>query len=557
MKLYVILGLFFLILATASIGVAKGTYINIKGKKINLKLISLIVYIAVVFFMYIKMPNAFYPTLVMYVILPSTLVGALLYLYDNNNEDNSKIDPNLDLKLVASNGSIVIKNIDAGVHILAGSGAGKTSCVVYPILKFFAETKRAGFIYDYKDGELTEIAIPLFKERLKIVSIHRPEISTRVNPIDPKYLKDEKNINSIVKVLLENLNAIDGGSGATGGNKFFYDGAESIMSATILAFKMSAPQYCTLPHVIAFLLAADFINSREEQTLNNQPIEPMAKLKRFLTMNKRVQIQASTFLLGINSQRQSASVLSTLASALRKIAYPDAFWALSKNEIDLDVNNPDVDVVISFVNEPKNAPAITPLLSCLIESTMKQMMGRFCKPSFIAEDEAATMKQGNLAETVSTMRSFGTSTIYCTQDISQGIVQYGDAGYRKITSNLSTQIFGKANDPKSAEFFEEYSEVKKEQTTSKTNSGNSLFGDGRQSTTRGEKEVAKIRKHEFMKFKTGTFAVFSAGKQKVMRFPKPNIEVSPLPNPTDNMRFNIELNYNKIIEEMIAYAEKL
>ena len=553
-KLYTILGILFLILAIASVSVAKGTYLDKKKKQYSVKLIGLIVYIVVVFFMYVKMPNAFYPTLVMYVILPATLIGALSYLY-SGSEDNSKLDPNLDLKLVASNGSIVIKNIDAGVHILAGSGAGKTSCVVYPILKFFAENKRAGFIYDYKDGELTEIAIPLFKERLKIVSIHRPDISTRVNPIDPKYLKDEKNINSIVKVLLENLNAIDGGSGATGGNKFFYDGAESIMSATILAFKMTAPQYCTLPHVIAFLLAADFINSKEE-TLDNQPVEPMAKLKRFLTMNKRVQMQASTFLLGINSQRQSASVLSTLASALRKVAYPDAFWALSKNELDLNVNNPDVDMVISFINEPKNAPAITPLLSCLIESTMKQMMERFCKPSFIAEDEGATMKQGNLAETVSTMRSFGTSTVYCTQDVSQGNVQYGVDGYRKITSNLSTQIFGKANDPKSAEFYEEYSEVKKVQTTSKTNSGNSLFGDGRQSTTKGEKEVAKIRKHEFMKFKTGTFAVFSGGKQKIMHFPKPNIEISPLPN-TNNMRSNIELNYNNIIEEMITYAENL
>lgn len=546
---YVILGIFFVVLLFA-------TLVMIKGKGGIIKLISLAVYLGVVGFMYIKMPNSFYPTLLLYVVGPATLAGALWHLLETSGEDNSKLDPTNDLRLVASNGSIVIRGINSGVHILAGSGAGKTSCIVYPILKFFAETNRTGFIYDYKDGELTEVAIPLFKERLKIVSIHRPDISTRVNPIDPKYLRDEKNINSIVKVLLENLNAIDGGTGSTGGNKFFYDGAESIMSATILAFKMTAPQYCTLPHVIAFLLAADFMS--KEETLDNQPVEPMAKLKRFLTMNKRVQIQASTFLLGINSQKQSASVLSTLASALRKIAYPDAFWALSKNELDLNVNSPDVNMVISFINEPKNAPAITPLLSCLVESTMKQMMGREdCLPSFIAEDEAATMKQGSLAETVSTMRSFGTSTIYCTQDISQGIVQYGDDGYRKITSNLSTQIFGKANDPKTAKFFEEYSELKKDKTFSKTNSGNSLFGDGRQSTTQGEKEVAKIRMHEFMKFKTGTFAVFSAGKQKVMHFPRPSIEVSPLPKINDNMRLNIELNYNTIIDEMIAYAENL
>lgn len=552
-KMYIVLGILFLILSCASIGVTQKTKLDIKGAKFKVNLISIIVYIATVFFMYVKMPNVFYPTLVMYVILPATLVGALWYLYVESGDDgNNKLDPKKDLKLIATNGNIVIKNIDMGVHILAGSGAGKTSCVVYPILKFFAETERTGFIYDYKDGELTEIAIPLFKDRLKIVSVHRPDISTRVNPIDPKYLGDEKSVNSIVKVLLKNLNAADGGGGE---NNFFYDAAESLFSASVLAFKMTRPEYCTIPHVIAFLLAVDFMNKSEEDLAENEK-QAMPKLSRFLTMNKRVQIQASPFLLGLGSERQSASVLSTLANALRKVAYPDSFWALSKNELDLNVNSPDVNMVISFLNEPKNAPAITPLLACLIESTMKQMMVRGCLPSFIVEDEAATMKQLSLAETVATMRSFGTSTIYCTQDISQGNVQYGADGYRKITANLSTQVFGKANDPKSAEFYEGYSEIKKDKTTSKTNSGNSLFGDGRQSTTKGEREIAKIRKHEFMKFKTGTFAVFSGGKQKVMHFPRPNIEVSPLPT-TDKMRANIELNYNKIIEEMLKYAEDL
>lgn len=545
-NLYVILGIFFVVLLFA-------TLVMIKGKGGIIKLISLAVYLGVVGFMYIKMPNSFYPTLLLYVVGPATLAGALWHLLETSGEDNSKLDPTNDLRLVASNGSIVIRGINSGVHILAGSGAGKTSCIVYPILKFFAETNRTGFIYDYKDGELTEIAIPLFKERLKIVSIHRPDISTRVNPIDPKYLTDEKSINSIVKVLLNNLNGVDASKG--GDNNFFYDGAESLFSATVLAFKMTRPEFCTIPHVIAFLLAVDFISKSEEDLAENEK-QAMPKLNRFLTMNKRVQIQASPFLLGLGSERQSAAVLSTLANALRKIAYPDSFWALSQNELDLNVNSPDVNKVICFLNEPKNAPAITPLLACLIESTMKQMMVRNCLPSFIAEDEAATMKQLSLAETVATMRSFGTSTIYCTQDISQGNVQYGVDGYRKITANLSTQIFGKANDPKSAEFYEGYSELKKDKTFSKTNSGNTLFGDGRQSTTQGEKEVATIRKHEFMKFKTGTFAIFSAGKQKVMHFPRPNIEVSPLPN-TDNLRTNIELNYNNIIEEMLAYAENL
>ena len=542
--IYIVLGTIFVMLSIASIAIVRGTN--------TVKLISLGVYLAVMGFLYIKMPNSFFSTIFPYVIMPSVLVGALMYLYGGKGEEpiNKKnLDPVKDLVMQTTKGEILVKNINAGVLIFGGSGAGKTASVIYPIMHFLE--KRTGIIYDYKDGELTEIAIPIFGDRLRMVAVHRADISKRVNPIAPKYLSDEKAINSIVKVLLDNLNDTEGGKG---GNSFFYDGAESILSAVILRFKMDYPQYCTLPHVIAFILAVDFLKKEEPMEFGEVP-EAMPKLKNFLTANKRVQIQASPFLLGMGSERQSAAVLSTLANALRKIAYPDAFWTLSKNEIDLDVNNSENNSVICFLNEPKNAPAITPLVACLIETTMKQMMIRNALPSFLLFDEAATMKFRGLSETVATMRSFGTATIYCAQDISQGIVRYGKDGFRQITANLSTQFFGKSNDPDTAQFYENFMELKKDKTTSKTRSGEGIFGGGKQSTTKSEREIAKIRKDEFIKFKPGQFAFLSGGKQKVVQFPNPKIVSQALPY-TDDLRKNIDLNYTEIIEEMMEFAEK-
>lgn len=548
--IYIILGVFFILLAGSSIGMFKGKTTTIKG-------VSFLIYIGIILFLYVKMPNAFYPNLVSYLIIPATLVGGVWFLYDNGDNATStkNIDPNKDIVLKTTQGNILIKNVNAGVLIFGGSGSGKTTCGVFPILKFFTDTQRAGIIYDYKDGELAEIAKPLLGDRLQIVAIHRANISKRVNVIDPKYLQDEKSINSLVKVLLDNLNDME--QTGKGGNSFFYDSAESLLSAVILRFKMDFPQYCTLPHIIAFILAVDFLEKKEEQTnkgLSFNTENPLEKLKLFLTENTRVKIQASPFLLGMGSERQTASVISTLANALRKIAYPDAFWTLSKNEINLDVNHKNNNSVICFMNEPKNAPAITPLVACLMETTMKQMMIRDAVPSYILIDEGATMKFRGLAETVATMRSFGTATIYCSQDISQGIVRYGKDGFRQITANLSTQIFGKANDPDTAQFYENFMELKKDSTTSKTQSGNTFLGGGKQSTTKSEREIAKIRKDQFIKFRPGQFAFLSNGVQKVVQFPKPNIVSEPLPY-SDDLRKNIDLNYNEIIEEMILFAE--
>lgn len=483
---------------------------------------------------------SFMSILLPYVIAPALLLGLLLGLSKRDPE----AQPIVDVEVTTKNGKRVIRNVFAGVGIFGASRSGKTASVIYTLLNHFSKFHFSGLIYDYKNGELTEICTPMFEERLKIFAIHRPDLSVRLNPIAPKYLTDEKNIISVTRVLLDNLAGAEKGE-----NNFFQESAESLLTALILKFSMKHEYYCTLPHIIAFILSVDF-SIKKEESFGKDESETFAGLRVFLEDDPRVKIQASAFLMGLASEKQTAAVISTLANALRKIAFPEAFWALSKNEIDLGLNAKDNQVVLSVLNEPKDEEALTPVLATIIHTTTREMMVRKREPAFILLDEAPTIKLKNMARISATMASFKIATIYCAQDISQAVIQYTKDGFKAVLANLSTLFFGRANDPDTAKFYEQYFEPKKIKTHSRT-SGKSA------STTIGEREVAKVRAHEFTKFVPGQFAFLSGGKAEVIRFPKFNIEVEELKEQDNDLDYKIQQNYTKILNDVNVFAKKI
>lgn len=251
--------------------------------------------------------QSFYGVLLPYAFLPSIVIGGLLGLAGYEK----KAEPIKDVELTTRNGKKIIRNIFAGVGVFGASRSGKTASVIYSLLKHFSKFDFSGLVYDYKNGELTEICLPLFGNRVKIFAVHRPDISVRINPINPKYLTDEKDVNSVSAVLLDNLNTEDKGNGG-----FFYDTANSLLSTLILKFTLYHQHYCTLPHIIAFILSVDFsLKEEESKGLKDDAYNTFLGLKKFLTDDKRVKIQASSFILGLASEKQTAGVISTLANA--------------------------------------------------------------------------------------------------------------------------------------------------------------------------------------------------------------------------------------------------
>ncbi|NDV17796.1 type IV secretory system conjugative DNA transfer family protein, partial [Muricauda sp. TY007] len=87
----------------------------------------------------------------------------------------------------------------------------------------------------------------------------------------------------------------------------------------------------------------------------------------------------------------------------------------------------------------------------------------------------------------------------------------------------------KVNDPDTARYYERFFELVKMPTRSVSkSSGLSL----ERRITEGEKEVSKRRAEVFFRLKQGEFVVFADGKDRKVRFPKPEIPKG-LPKPLE------------------------
>ncbi|MAU15424.1 MAG: mobilization protein [Muricauda sp.] len=440
--------------------------------------------------------------LFLYALLPSLFLNMLLGLLLHIREDEDPAPPKYQARLQLRSGSITLKNIRRGVSIIGSAGSGKTESVVYALLRHFQKHGFSGVIHDYKHFEITELAHPLFHGQgipFHIVSFDT--IHQRVNPIAPRYLPDEESVNEVSRVLLENL-LEQREPVAQGPSKFFTDAVEGLLGAMIWMLRTHHPQYCTLPHLIAVY----------------QLLEP-GHLAQWLGKDPVAKAMADAFIAGRASERQTAGVLSTLANALKKISTQRIFMALSADEVDLDINNPEHPAVLSIVNHPKYETAYSPVIATVLHTVTKQMSLRGQRHSFVLMEEAPTIRLPNMHRIPATLRSYDITTVYVMQDKAQNDMMYGDRASRAILSNLSYQFFGKANDPDTAHYYERFFERVKRPIRSVSKKTDFLAPDTRVTNT--EREVGKVRSEEFFRLRQGEFIAFSDGKDRKVRFPSP------------------------------------
>ena len=269
------------------------------------------------------------------------------------------------------------------------------------------------------------------------------------------------------------------------------------------------------------------------------------ELVDFLSANVTAKAMADAFISGVDSDRQTAGVRSTLANAFKKISTQKIFMVLSADEMPLGINHTDTPSIISVVNNPKKETSLSPVIATIIHSITKQMSERNRLSSFLLMEEAATLRLLNMHRIPATLRSYDIMTIYVLQDKIQNDMMYGDKASKAILSNLSYQFFGKANDPDTAKYYERFFEIVKKETRS-ISKGHSLNFDTR--VTQGEKEVAKRRADAFYGLKQGEFVVFFDGKDKKVRFKMPFIE-RKLPEPIEITGQELKTNFDKIHQE--------
>lgn len=467
--------------------------------------------------------------LLMKLVLPASALNLLLYCFISPKvmEPSSKKYRAV-LRLEAEN--FALENIRRGVSIIGAAGSGKTESVVYNLLRHFRKYSFSGLLHDYKNFELTEMAYPLFKSGdLPFYILSFDKIFHRVNPIAPRYMVDEESVNEVARVLLENL-LEQKEFLASGTVRFFNDAVEGLIGGMIWKLKTNFPDYCTLPHLIALY-----------QSMETE------ELISFLSTNVTSRAMADAFISGIASERQTAAVKSSLANALKKICTQRIFMALSKDEIPLDINNPENPAVVSIVNNPKYETAYSPVIATTIHTITKQMSIRKREGSFLLMEEAPTLRLLHMHRVPATLRSYNISTIYVMQDKIQNDLLYGEKASKAILSNLSYQFFGKVNDPDTAKYYEQFFEIVQKENISVHQGGNLNF-DTR--ITKSHREGTKIRFDAFFRLKAGEFVSFADGKERRVKFPKPKIK-KELPE-----KFNgysdeeIKENFNRIYREV-------
>ncbi|MDY7396770.1 type IV secretion system DNA-binding domain-containing protein [Aureibaculum sp. 2210JD6-5] len=469
------------------------------------------------------------PQIILYIVVPLLFIGTVLYVFLHEEQSGNGNKKYL-VRFKLRRGKFQIENIKRGASVIGSAGSGKTESVIYNFLQHFSKNQFCGIIHDYKDFELTEIAYPLFKEKdTNFYTIAFDQIHFRVNPIAPRYLPNEESVNELSKVLIENLLEFDESS-TNSTTKFFSDAVEGLMGGLIWKLKISYPQYCTLPHLIAIF-----------QLMNTK------QLISFLSSNITSKSMASAFINGMDSDKQTAGVKSTLANAFKKIGSQKLFMALSKDEVPLNINSSENPAIISIVNHPKYESAYSPIIAAIMHTVIKQMSIRGQLPSFLMMEEAPTIKLLNMHRIPATLRSYDIATIYVMQDKIQNDMLYGDKASKAILSKLSYQFFGKVNDPDTAKYYERFFELVKMETTS-INKGFNLNFDTR--ITKGEKEVSKRRADVFFRLKQGEFITFADGKDKRVQFKLQAIQ-KEIPKPykhytEDELRLNFERIYRDI-----------
>jgi hypothetical protein len=483
------------------------------------------------FFMYYStvtatMEQALFPTLVL--ILPLGFVNVLCYVFFPKQKSVPS-NRTYHVTLPTKKGNLTLENIRRGIAIIGAAGSGKTESVVHGLLKHFSQQNFSGVIHDYKDFEITELAYPLFAQNdMQFFIVSFDQLYHKVNPIAPRYLPDEESVNEVSRVLVENLlEHQDGNRNAT--TRFFNDVVEGLIGGMLWRLKTDFPKLCTLPHLIALYQHLD-----EEQLID------------FLSADLTSRAMADAFISGVDSERQTAGVKSTLANAFKKISTQRIFMTLSADEVDLDINNPENLAVVSVVNNPKIETSLSPIIATIIHTITKQMAVRNRNPSFLLMEEASTLRLLNMHRIPATLRSYDIATVYVLQDKIQNDLLYGDKASKAILSNLSYQFFGKANDPDTAKYYERFFEIVKKETRS-VNKGNNLNFDTR--VTKGEREVAKTRAAIFYGLQQGEFVVMHDGKDKKVRFARPQLKRS-LSQPKEISKKALKKNFERIHREV-------
>jgi type IV secretory pathway TraG/TraD family ATPase VirD4 len=434
----------------------------------------------------------------------------LLYLlYSQPKKPKAEPTKKIDLKDYSfywhtHQGDLVCDNAFRGVFISGGAGAGKTASITTQIIYRAADLKFTGIVYDYKSPDITPIVSSRYgKERngIKLYNVDFNDLSRchRINPIAPQIINSAADARDAAITLLSN---IDYKSYVQ--RNYWIQASESLLTGFILLFRNRYPEFCTLPHIISLI----------------QLYDPKTAIN-LLKEDSEASLAAASIVSSTTDglEKQLGGIYSNLQNFLSPLANKETFWVLSRNEVPFDLNSPESPGLLCVGVGFKKV--YTPLASLVITSRLRRMNQPGRLPSMVLLEEAPTIFIPNLQDYPATGRSNKLMTVYLAQDMAQMVKDLGEPETKALLSNLGTQFFGRATDPKTAkhvsEIFGKKDVIYTTYSQSRTKK-NILDYSDTSGTSQTVQQRDIIEPSEVTKFQTGEFAgIISEGNMNHFR----------------------------------------
>ena len=333
-------------------------------------------------------------------------------------------------------GPIQLANPYRGIYIQGGAGSGKSASLFEPIISQLPAQGFTGILYDFKSPELTDKLLTVYQNQTQIktynIDFKNPYISNRINPLEPTRMLKSSFAIEYATTLINNLLP----ETVKKPGEFFSSNAKMVLAGCIWYLKTHHAQYCTLPHLISLVLHNDSDNLIQQISFDRESGGMVASLKQAIDRG---------------AERQSAGVMATLQNALSTLNTQDIFWILSKNDMDLQLNNPEHPSFLCVGNDSTLSATYAPVISLIISVCLRQMNQPNQQKSIVLLDEAPTLYIPNIEQLPAVARSNKIATVFGVQDFSQLVDKYGEDKAGVIVSNLGNQFYGRVVNPKTAE----------------------------------------------------------------------------------------------------------
>lgn len=472
---------------------------------------------------------------IVYVVFAILLVVGLILILPTTNKDSGIANlkgeglPVFDFVLKSSIGDLHFNPFD-GFLVYAGANSGKTKSIGKPILREYIRNDFAGFVYDYKDFDLTKTVNHLIKKYnypYKVYNITFTDLSKtyRTNPISPKVVTDEILFIQLITDLLDAY-MMDGKKNE------WYGGALGILRGVAINFYKLYPSICTIPHI------ANFICSSGSE-----------KICEFLEKTHDSRTLGSAFLEAKQSPKTLSSYLSTITNYLAILAFnKNIAYVLSGNDFEFNLLDPEDPKLVCVANSYQIESLISPIIALMVTVSSRRFTMDNKIPFMFFLDEATSFNISEFEKMPSILREYRCSFTFITQSGAKLEKRYGKLDKSSIEANLANQFYGRTKDVEALKYypliFGKYDKQRKSKTT-----GSSSSGSNRSQTVTIQKEE-KYDSSFFTRLSAGQFVGTANRRDFFAKFTMYNEVEEVLPITKIVFDKDIERCMNKIIEDV-------